>query len=49
MVPIYLLTPRIRYDLAGREPIFRFSETRDFLELYEVNGSRWVLGLRGRI
>ncbi|MEL6188028.1 MAG: TonB-dependent receptor, partial [Myxococcota bacterium] len=31
------------------EPIFRFSETRDFLELYEVNGSRWVLGLRGRI
>ena len=31
------------------EDIFRFSETRDFLETFEINGSRWVLGLRGNL
>lgn len=29
------------------EPFFRYSETRDLLETYEENGSRWTLGLRG--
>lgn len=29
------------------EPFFRFSETRDFLEAYEENGARWVVGVRG--
>ncbi len=29
------------------EPFFRFSETRQLLETYEENGSRWTIGLRG--
>ncbi len=31
------------------EDQFRFSETRDFLETFEINGSRWVIGLRGSL
>lgn len=29
------------------EPFFRYSETRDLIESYEENGSRWILGVRG--
>ena len=31
------------------EKFYRFSETRDFLESFEVNGARWVFGMRGRL
>ncbi len=31
------------------EDLFRFSETQDFLETFEINGSRWVFGLRGNL
>ena len=31
------------------EKFFRFSETRDFLESFEVNGARWVFGVRGQL
>ena len=31
------------------EKFFRFSETRDFLESFEVNGVRWVFGVRGNL